>query len=159
MKQFLIILIFLQISCRENQPPGLPHKEMQEKASKPDMKLDITIRSQGDNGYTIVWNDTLGNHQKLDKFNRPFHITCEIIDAHNDTVGYYHGFSTPSTWTSYGTKDSIIVIYFSIARNPFSEMPYEQQQEYPDISCTFAPVRLNTRLRLDEKQQIILTVR
>jgi hypothetical protein len=157
MNQYTIILIILfLISCQKAQTPVSQTHDVDKHPVKTTMELGVEIRDQGDGGYTIVWYDTLGQYQKLDKFNRPFHIVCDIFDKH-DTVGYYHGLRNPSTWTSYGTKDSIITIYFSIARNTFSEMPDEQQMEYADISCNFIPVRLNTTAKLDERITLLLT--
>lgn len=153
---YAIIIACFLTSCKDERPGRIHSRDLHEQHVKTRMRLDVEIRSQGNNGYTIVWHDTLGTSQNLDKFERPFHIVCDIIDQH-DTAGYYHGLRNPSTWTSYGTKDSIITVYFAIARNTFSEMPSDQQMEYPDISCKFVPVKLNTRSRFDEKTTLILT--
>ena len=120
------------------------------------MQIAVEMKCEGDNSYTIAWYDTLGEYKKLNKYNRPFHIVCDILDQH-DTAGSYHGLSNPSTWTSYGTKDSIIYVYFAISRNTFSEMSIKQQQEYLDISCEFLPVQLNTKASLKERINLILT--
>lgn len=145
--RYLINILFFLVSCQEAR-----HERNLKKAS---MQIAVEIRCEGYNAYTIVWYDTLGKYQNLNKFNRPFHIVCDILDQH-DTAGYYHGLSNPSTWTSYGTEDSIISVYFSISRNAFSEMPYKKQIEYIDISCDFLPVKLNTKSSLNEMINLVL---
>jgi hypothetical protein len=145
--RYVIIILFFLISCHE-----VRHERNLEKAR---MYIAVKIKCEGYNSYTIAWYDTLGKYQNLNKYNRPFHIVCEILDQH-DTVGSYHGLSNPSTWTSYGTKDTIISVYFSITRNTFSEMPPKQQMDYPDISCNFLPVQLNTKSHLEERINLIL---
>lgn len=139
-----IIALFILISCQSAKQEEIT-----------SMRLEVEITREGNNAYTIAWYDTLGKSQNLNKFNRPFHIECIILDQH-DTAGYYYGLSSQSTWTSFGTPDSIVSVYFSIARNPFSGMAHEQQMEYPDISCNFHPVQLKTTSRLEERIELVL---
>ena len=122
------------------------------------MKLDVKIKMEVQNGYTITWYDTLGKYMNLSKFNRPFEINCDILDQY-DTAGYYHGMPNPSTWTSFGTKDTAVTVYFYITQNKFSEMPYDQQIRYPNISCNFLPVKLSTKSHLEKRMSLILDER
>lgn len=143
----ILLFAFLIQACTQVKPGA---------DSIHEMKLDVEITPEGDGAFTIKWSDTLGNFQNFNKFNRPFEIVCDIIDQ-EDTAGYYHGLNVPSTWTSFGTNDSVITVYFSIARNVSPDLPPDMQMKYPDISCDFNPVRLNTRSQLRKKIPLLLT--
>lgn len=158
MRILLVITTLLFFGCQEEQTTGRNTADFQKSGKKIKMKLDVEIKLVAENGYTITWYDTLGKYQNLPKFTRPFEINCDILDQ-SDTSGYYHGMRNPSTWTSFGTKDSLVTVYFYITRNKFSEIPYEKQKEYTDISCNFLPVKLNTESHLEERLSLTLTER
>jgi len=151
MKYSFILLLFL-FACTNEQSKNEDEKDV----VKRKMPLTIKIKCEAENSYTIAWYDTLGKQQNLSKSDRPFHLTCAIMDS-KDTAGYYNGLINPSTWTSFGTKDSIVSVYFSIARNQFSQLPMEEQKKYPDISCEFLPVQLNVKSNLEERINLQLT--
>jgi len=151
MKYSFILLLFL-FACTNEQSKNVGEK----KQAKRKMPLTVKIKCEAENSYTIAWYDTLGMQQNLSKSDRPFHLTCVIMDS-KDTAGYYNGLINPSTWTSFGTKDSIVSVYFSIAHNQFSQLPMEEQKKYPDISCDFLPVHLSLITKLEDKIDLVLT--
>lgn len=151
MKYSFILLLFL-FACTNEQTKNADEKDV----AKRKMPLTIKIKREIENGYTITWYDTLGAQQNLSKSDRPFHIVCAIMDS-KDTAGYYNGLINPSTWTSFGTKDSIVSVYFSIKRNQFSQLPIEEQKKSPDISCEFLPVQLSLKSNLEERINLQLT--
>jgi len=158
MRLLLIIITLLCFGCQEDQPTNQYISGTQKSRKKIEMTLDVVMKQEVANGYTISWYDTLGKYQNLNKMMRPFEINCDILDL-SDTAGYYHGMRNPSTWTSFGTKDSVVTVYFYIVRNKFSEMPSNQQMNYPDISCNFLPVTLSTKSHLEERITLTLTER
>lgn len=154
MKYAIVIILFLY-SCSDEKAIE-KYISQQKNTVKRKMTLTVKIKKETENGYTIAWYDTLGKQQNLSNSDRPFHIVCAIMDG-QDTLGYYNGLVNPSTWTSFGAKDTMVSVYFSIARNQFSQLPIEEQKKYPDISCDFLPVQLSVKSNLEEKIDILLT--
>jgi len=126
-----IILIFISLiffACNLDQ-------QGPEKLNIQKMGLEVEIIPESPDGwYYISWKDTLGaNYKTID--NRPYELYCYIENFQKDTLGYYHGLSSPQQFAYFQIKeptDSIVSVKFSVGINHFSQFLSKQNQTYID---------------------------
>ena len=129
------------------------------------LKYEIIPEDYERNLYSVDWTDTLGLSEGYlaDKiFERPKEIWCFVINNENDTLGYYHGLSTPQTFCYFQTTDSIITLNFMIGLNILPrkfEKDTTGAKEYFESNKTpveFKPVKVNIKSDLRKEFEVEL---
>ncbi len=140
----------------------VPRVKKKDKNPKKILNVTIELIPERENIYYVTWEDTIGMKSKYGILNRPLELWCHVQNTSLDTIGYYRGLSTPSTFTYFDTKDSIITIEFSKAFNFFNEA-FENEVERKafweknKIPVRFAPIVVN--LNKDLKQKLMFELK
>ncbi len=144
-------LLICFINCNRNDKTKKP-----EKAS---LKIAIEVIPENDSSYSISWEDTIGQSKGYNLLNRPFEVWCILKDTKN-IVGYYKGLSTPSNFTYFTTKDSLIKVTFMIGPNFFSNIISEEERkniyERKVNVMEFNPINLNIKNDLRKTLKFII---
>lgn len=121
-------------------------------------KIEVKVVPEGNNSYSITWNDTLGQSDGYKIDERPFEVWCFITDK-TDTVGYYKGRSTPSDYTYFSTTDTNVTATFLIGPNVFSEQLSKSEKKIADTLVEFNSISLNLKDSLRKPIKFVLPER
>ncbi|MFK7981750.1 MAG: hypothetical protein AB8G86_17345 [Saprospiraceae bacterium] len=126
------------------------------KEGRGKLKITIEVIPEREDLYYITWEDTIGMKAKYGLLNRPLELWCHIQDLKLDTIGYYRGLSTPSSFTYFETKDSTVTFEFSKAFNFFNEAFFDEKErkafwEKNKIPVRFEPIEINLNNQLRQK--------
>lgn len=151
-----LTLISIFIGCKEPN---------QQSKSKIQLKYKIIPEDFENKWYSVDWTDTLGlseGYLKDNFFKRPKEIWCFVTNEKNDTLGYYHGLSTPQSFCYFQAIDSIVTFNFMVGLNIF---PYKFENDttgakaYWEANKTpivFEPIKVNLKTDLRKEIEVEL---
>ncbi|MGV9011847.1 MAG: hypothetical protein ACOH13_04565 [Flavobacteriales bacterium] len=132
---------------------------------KMSLTYEITPEDYDQNWYTVSWEDTLGQSEGYlaqDIGGRPKEVWCFITNQAQDTLGYYRGLSTATSFASFIATDTTVTLNFMIGLSMFPDKfqndttgasSYWQANHIP---TSFEPIDVNIRTELREPIETVL---
>jgi hypothetical protein len=146
----LFFALIALVSCNDTSDNKPADKEI--------LKIVVEVVPEDDSSYCIRWKDTIGQSRGYKLSNRPSEIWCFVQDK-NDTVGYYRGLSTPTDFTCFTTRDTIVTATFMIGPNIFSEQGNRSEKTVQETAIEFNPVSINLKNGVRKPIELVLTER